>query len=566
MDWIVSFLQKNPLIPLFLTLGLGFWLGKVKIKSFALGSVAATLVVGVVIGQMKIMVPDILKNVFFLFFLFSIGYSVGPQFFRVFKGGPGLRMALFSVVMALVCAGMVIGASALMGYSTGIAAGLFAGSQTVSASLGLLSDTVREMPLDDDTRAKILMLIPACYAVTYVFGTIGTSWFLSTVGPRLMGGIDKVKAEVARIEQSMDSRAVVASPGIIPAMRPVVFRAYCVGRGYFDMQHTVADIEAHYAENDVRVAVERLSSAGATVVPSPETVVKPGDIVVLGGRSADMAGLAPAPGEEIYDDAILNFGAERTPVTIASRDVDGITLGELRTKPFMERVLVSSVTRNGLGVPVRSGLELHAGDVVTLVGWPRDVASASASIGYADKDSDSTDMVFVGLGIAAGCVLGALTIHVNGIPLALGTSVGALVSGLTLGWLRTRKPSFGHIPSSALWIFNNLGINMFIAVLGLSAGAALSHGIREAGLWIVLVGAILTILSTLAGVLVGRRLFRFNMPETLGCVAGARCCVAAIGAVQNSLGSDVPNLGYTVTYAVANVTLVFAGLAVLFII
>ncbi|MDE7471552.1 MAG: aspartate-alanine antiporter, partial [Paramuribaculum sp.] len=135
----------------------------------------------------------------------------------------------------------------------------------------------------------------------------------------------------------------------------------------------------------------------------------------------------------------------------------------------------------------------------------------------------------------------------------------------SLGWLRARKPSFGHIPSSVVWLFNNLGVNMFIAVLGLTAGGALMNGLHEAGPMIIAVGALLTILSVVINVVIARTIFRFNRPETLGCVAGARCCVAAIGAVQDTLQSDVPNLGYTVTYAVANVALVFSSLAVLFL-
>ena len=97
MEWILTFFQTHPLIPVFLTLGLGFWLGRLRFKGFSLGSIAATLIVGVIIGQVDVDVPDLVKNVFFLFFLFATGYSVGPQFVRAMKG-PGLREAAFAVV------------------------------------------------------------------------------------------------------------------------------------------------------------------------------------------------------------------------------------------------------------------------------------------------------------------------------------------------------------------------------------------------------------------------------------------------------------------------------------
>lgn len=571
MDWlltsfqfVIGFFQKNPVIPVFLTLGLGFWLGKLKIGTFSLGAVAATLIVGVIIGQMKIPIPDILKTVFFLLFLFSIGYSVGPQFFKAMKGS-GLKMAGFAIIEALLCAGLVILTAHLMGYGNAVAAGLFAGSQTVSASLGLLGDTVREMPLSDSSRENMLLIIPACYAVTYVFGTVGSAWFLASIGPKMLGGLEKVKEDVSRIEQEMDSKDAQTAPSIMPASRPVMFRAYLVENDFFDSPRTVREIEQRFLGNGERIMVERAKVGGEIVAPSDDLVIRKGDHIVLGGRRDAMVNLTDAPGPEISDPELLNFGAERTPVTVASGKADGMTLGKLRQLPCMERVIVASLKRSGLSIPVKNGIELHAGDVITLVGWPSDVAAAAAAIGYADRETDTTDMVFVGLGIAAGCVLGALSVRINGIPMALGTSVGALIAGLVLGWLRARKPSFGHIPSSVLWLFNNLGVNMFIAVLGITAGGALLHGLREAGFTIIIVGAVLTILSLAISILIARKLFHFSTPETLGCVAGGRCGVAAIGAIQQALQSDVPNLGYTVTYAVANIALVFSSLLVLFL-
>ena len=565
MSEIITFFRQHPLIPIFLTLGLGFWLGKVKIKGFALVSVAATLIVGVIIGQMKIAVPDILKNVFFLFFLFSVGYGVGPQFFRSMRG-PGLKMAAFSVVGAMVCAGIVIAASYLMGYDTAIATGLFAGSQTVSACLGMVSDTVKELPMDDNARASMLALIPACYAVTYIFGTVGSAWFLSTIAPKMMGGMDKVKEDVARIEQLMDKGNEITDPGIIPARRPVIFRAFKAESDFFDTPRSASEIHDYYQKAGVRLLVERARINGKVMNPSKYNLISKGDEVVLGGRAEVLVALKDAPGKEVYDPELLNFGAEKTPVTISSKGkADGITLEKLRSFPEMERVIVSSIKRTGMTIPVLAQTELHAGDILTLVGWPQDVAVAASVIGYADPASDSTDMVFVGLGIALGCIIGALSIKINGIPMSLGMSVGALISGLSLGWLRTRRPIFGHIPSSVLWIFNNLGVNMFIAILGLVAGGALIQGLKTAGPLILLVGALLTIIGLIINIFIARKLFRFSTPVTLGCVAGARLSVASIGAIQNVLQSDVPNLGYTVTYAVANIALVFSSLLVLFL-
>ena len=562
---MISFLQSHPLIPLFLTLGLGFWLGEIRFGSFSLGSVAATLIVGVIIGQLDITIPDMVKTVFFLFFLFSVGYGVGPQFFRAFKGN-GVKIVAFAAVAALVSAGVVVLAAELLGYSKGVAAGLFAGSQNASASLGLMTDTLKEMPMEDSVRAHILKLIPACYAATYVLGTVFTAWFLSSIAPKMIGGLKKVQADVADIEQKLEGSDTPLGPGMIPARRPVVYRAYDVTDPFFDTPRSPTEIREHYKDMNVRVVFVRARINGIIKDPSPDLRIAHGDHIVLGGRSEEMSALPSPPGPEVADHELLHFGAERTPVTIASKDVDGMTLGQLRSQEYMDRIAVSSLKRNGLSLPVKNNTQLCGGDVITLVGWPCDVAAAADKIGYADRDTNITDMVFVGLGIAVGCIVGALSIKINGIPMALGVSVGALFSGLVLGWLRSKRPSFGHIPSSALWIMNNLGVNMFISVLGLSAGSSLMAGLHEAGIAIVGIGLLLTFLSIVISVFIAHRIFRFSTPEVLGCVAGARCSVASIGAIQNALGSDVPNLSFTITYAVANITLVFSSLIVLFLI
>ena len=210
---MLQFLQAHPLIPLFLTLGLGFWLGKIRFGSFSLGSVAATLIAGVVIGQADIEIPDMVKTVFFLFFLFSVGYGVGPQFFRAFKGN-GVKIVAFSAVAALVSAGVVVLAAEIFGYSKGVACGLFAGSQNASASLGLMTDTVKSLPIKTVERDHILKLIPACYAATYVLGTVFTAWFLSAMAPKMIGGMKKVQADVADLEQELGGNGTQLAPGM----------------------------------------------------------------------------------------------------------------------------------------------------------------------------------------------------------------------------------------------------------------------------------------------------------------------------------------------------------------
>ncbi|MDE5843447.1 MAG: aspartate-alanine antiporter [Muribaculaceae bacterium] len=564
MDSFITLLRDHPIIPLFFTLGAGFWLGHLKYKSFSLGAVAATLLVGVLVGQLGIKIPEMVKSIFFMLFLFSIGYSVGPLFFRSFRGS-GLKQLLFALTGALVSAGTVLAAAKIMGYDMGIAGGLFAGSQTASASLGVMGETLRGMDLPDADREATISMITACYAVTYIFGTIGTAWFLSNVGPWLLGGINKVLAETAAIENELDDGIYEPSPGFINARRPISFRAFTADGEYFNEPKTVREIDDFFAERGLRVFVERLRINGEICEPEEDLIVSKGDTIVLSARREVMVNDVIALGQEVVDPELLNFGVEKLDVTISKCGTNGITFGELRFKPYMKGVIVAAVKRTGMNLPGKNKLRLQRGDILTLVGQPAQVAHAAEKIGYADRERNETDMVLLGFGVAIGCLIGVLAFHIHGVPVSLSTSGGALIAGLVFGWLRERRPTFGQIPKSVVWLLDNMGLNMFIAVVGINAGTTFLAGLHQAGWGLFFVGILCTVAALTINIFIARKLFRFSSPETLGCVAGARCGVASIGAIQDTLNSNVPMIGYTVTYAAANIILVFSSLIVFFL-
>ena len=183
-------------------------------------------------------------------------------------------------------------------------------------------------------------------------------------------------------------------------------------------------------------------------------------------------------------------------------------------------------------------------------------------MGYIDRPTNQTDMIFVGLGILLGGLFGALAIHLGGVPISLSTSGGALIAGLLFGWLRSKHPTFGGIPEPSLWVLNNVGLNMFIAVVGIAAGPSFVAGFKDVGFSLFIVGALATAIPLLAGLLMARYLFKFHPALSLGCTAGARTTTAALGAIQDAVESDTPALGYTVTYAVGNTLLIIWGVVI----
>ncbi|MDE5871959.1 MAG: aspartate-alanine antiporter, partial [Muribaculaceae bacterium] len=329
IDYIVNLLRENPTIPLFLTLGIGFWLGGLKFKGFSLGPVTATLLVGVLIGQLDIPIAEPLKTVSFLLFLFAIGYRVGPQFFRGLKGD-GVKQMLFAVVECVICIAVCIVAARLMGYNTGTAIGLFAGSQTISASIGVGSDIISSMKIDPEIKKSLMGMIPSAYAVTYIFGTIGAAWIVANFGPKLCGGLDKTKRQIAEIEAEMEEGEFSAQPGLIVANRPVSFRAYRAESSFFKRPRTVSEIEEALAGLGHRLFVERLRVGGEVVDVEPDVKVRRGDVIVIGGRRETVVNEAGIIGQEVVDHDLLNFEAENLPVTVSKNGAAGMTFGALR--------------------------------------------------------------------------------------------------------------------------------------------------------------------------------------------------------------------------------------------
>lgn len=557
IDWFVDTLRSNPAIAIFLTLGIGFWVGRLKYKTFSLGTVTSVLLVGVLVGQLDIPIPGPLKSVFFLLFLFAIGYSVGPEFFRAMRGS-GIKQVIFAVVMCVICFLVTWGTCMLFGYNLGESLGVFAGAQTISAVIGVGQDTISHSAMSAADKESMTNIIPVCYAVTYIFGTIGSAWILAIVGPAMLGGLKKVKAKTAELAAQMNQSSVTDDPAFINAMRPVVYRAYRTDGEFFSQPRTVGEIEDNITKLGRRAFVDRVRINGNVIDNiTPDLKVSKGDEIVLSGRREFIVQDESWIGQEVADYQLLSFPVEKVPVMISKKELDGCTIDKLRAMPWMRGVLIDKIT-NGAGtpIPVLAQTQVHRGDIITLQASEVEVKTCVSHLGYVDKPTTQTDMVFVGLGIFIGALIGAITLHLGGIPVSLSTSGGALIAGLVFGWLRSKHPTFGRIPSSSLWILNNLGLNMFIAVIGITAGPTFIQGITQVGWMLFVAGIIATAVPLLIGIWMGDKIFHFHPAVNLGCVAGSRVTTASLGAIQDSLNSTIPAMGYTITYAIGNTMLI----------
>ena len=560
IDWFVDTLRSYPEIAIFLSLALGYYVGSFTYKGLGLGAVTATLIAAVIIGQLGITIAGPLKPTFFLMFLFAIGYGVGPQFVRGIAQD-GIPQALFAVVVCVFCLLAAYIGTKLAGYDVGSAAGLYAGSQTISASMGLATDAINRLGLSPEETKKLLDAMPVAYAVTYIFGTIGSAIVLALLGPALLG-ID-LEAACKRYEEERGGKKEQGGAGTAWYQREL--RAFRVREGARIVGKTAQEAEALIP--DQRVFVQRLRRGGQIMDATADTVIQAGDVVAVAGRREVLVNMIGAAAEEVDDRALLVVPVEGVDVYVTSQAVDGKTLAELATSPGVRGVFLRKITRGATAtdIPILPNTQLQRGDIVTLVGRTQDITAATKLLGYSDRATDVADVAFIGAAIAIGALLGAMVYKIGSVPLTLSTSGGVLIAGLFFGWLRSVRPIFGRIPSPTVWFMNSVGLNVFIAVVGISSGPGFVSGLQQLGFSLFLWGVFVTTLPLILAMYVGKYLFRFDDAILLGCCSGARTTTASLGMINDRAKSWIPGLGYSVPYAVGCTLLTTWGMVLVMV-
>ncbi len=552
MKWIFDTLRNAPELAIFLTLAAGFAVGQLKIRNFSLGTVTGTLLVGVVVGQLGIDISATVKSTFFLLFLFAIGYNVGPQFVRGLRKD-GLPQILFAAVVCVLILLTTWGAAMIAGFDAGNAAGLLSGANTISAVIGVATNTITQT----GGTQEMLNEIPVAYAVTYIFGTAGTAWFLASLGPKILGG--DIVAQSREYEAEHGGAISDEDPNMEEAYEGATFRVFEIAR-----KHTVAELEHTIMGKGERpVFIERIRTADGIIAdPKLSDKLMPGDRVVVNGPIEAILSDEELVGKEVVDLELLDFRVEVLKVHVNNIAPTRHTLGELRRIRDRHGVSIRRIMRSDAEVPLLRNVKMERGDVVEIEGRKADVERFAKYLGYAERPTKATDLLYVALGIFLGGLFGSLTLHVGNVPLSLSSSGGALIMGIVFGWLRSVKPRFGYVPEQAVWLMNNLGLSVFIAVVGIVAGPSFVAGLKTSGVSLFIAGIFVSVLPMLFGLLIGKYIFKFHPAINLGANAGARTTTAALGAITQAARSQVPALAYTVTYAVGSTMLTIWGVVI----
>jgi putative transport protein len=545
-----ALLAERPELAIFGALVLGYALGAIKLGPFKLGGVAGTLLVALAIGQLGVHIDPSLQRFMFTLFIYALGFSVAPQFFASIDRTTW-SWSLLVVIEVVLIVVVAFAATWFFKLDVGTASGLLAGSATESAMVGTASEAIGRLGLSAATAKGLEDNVATAYALSYIFSLVTIVLFASQIAPKLL-----------RIDLRKEARAALArlggtdvnlDPDQHAAFPLLISRGFCVTAG---AGKTVSAMEL-----DGDATIEGVVRAGQTLNVTAARTLANGDEIAIAGQRSALADAVRLVGPEMGDPTGVTFTIETRDVVLTHRAAFGSTvaqLGALLRNANCRGVYLSEIRRMERALPPLPGAKLRVGDVLRLFGRPDDVARASRLLGEAEIPSDMTDFVFLGGGLLVGILLGMVTVPVAGASLSLG-SAGALLSGLAFGWLRSRRPTFGRFPSPASQILKDLGLAVFIASVGLTSASGVLSLLETRGWELPIAAVLISLIPTLVSVYVGRYVLHMEPAILCGAVAGQQASTPAINATEAVAGNTVPVIGYTVTYAIANVLLPLLG-------
>lgn len=555
MEWLGHLFEKYPEMAVYLAIGLGYIIGGLKFRGAGIGAVTGSLLAGILVGNFfHVPVSDAAKSILFLLFLFGIGYSVGPSFFRSMKGS-GWKWGVLGVFIPLVGLMTAYAVARFLKLDLGFAAGLLSGSLTESPAIGTASEAIRALSMDDAQKQTLISHIAVADAVCYIFGTAGLIWFCSSLGPKLLG--INLKEESKKIESDLGIKRTRL--GVAPAWQPIAIRAYRIPIGAAIVGKTVD--QAERGVQGARIFAERIRRNGEVFQPAPATVLEAGDSVALLGRTESLVTLVGSAAPEIADAELLDIPVASFDIYVTDKRLVGKTLEEIaQTIDQIRGIFLRGILRNSKSIPVGLKTVVERGDIVQVTGPEAVVENFAKIAGRILSPVQESDLAVLGIAIFCGVLVGAvITIPVGSLRINLGTSVGTLLAGLLVGWFRSLVPWFGGIPDGAILFMRSMGLAGFVAMIGLKAGPVFIAALKDVGYMLLLGGVVVTLVPLVTGLFFGRYVLKLNPVLLLGGLAGAQTMTAGLAAVQEKADSTVAVLGYSGTVAFGHILLTTCG-------
>jgi putative transport protein len=547
---ILSFIQSHPVVNLFLILGAGVVVGKIKIGNIDIGSVTGVLFIGLIAGHFGFPVPTAALNMGFILFIYCVGVQAGPRFWGTFKQDGG-RYLILALVTACSAVFLALTFSRAFDLEQGYAPGLLAGALSSTPTLVAAKDTLAQglKIAQGLTPEDVLANLSASYAITYVFGMAGLIIFIASVPKIFRIDLQEESQKLAEVSWIRSSR--VPDDAIQVTETPTV-RVYRV-----ENEETL-NRELDDREYGLNADVSRIKRDGEVFTPDYPPEFQLDDLVALVGTQSAHDHALEIFGPEIFDQELLERSIETRSIVLSRKACEGKTIAEMNFT-VEDHCMLLRLTRAGMDLPRRPDMQIRRGDILVFSGTKYHLQALAGRIGFAENRWQETDMVTFAFGIALGLLIGIPSFTISGTSIGLGSAGGVLVSGLIFGMLHSRNILVGNLPAAARNILMELGLLLFIVGVAVNAGTTIVETFLGVGAKLVLLGSVVTVVPVLVCFLTGRYLLKMNAVLLMGAVTGSMTSSGALQQINTSAQSTLPTLGYVGAYAFANVLLTIAG-------
>jgi putative transport protein len=553
-DWFAA----NPYILLFFVVGGAVAVGKITVKGYGLGMVAAAIVVGAGLSAWastygtKLALDNFAKSLFYYLFMYGVGLRVGPSFINSLKGD-GLKftfLAVFCSILGLLGAVLF---TRWWSLPDGAAGGILAGAMTMSAAIGSAEEAIKQGAFklaDGQTAETVSGMIALSYGLTYIWGTVGIILICKYL-PRWWG-LD-AKAAAKKYEDEHGVRNV--DDAGLTGYRPLSLRAYRLTNN-----ETAGQTVRQFLSKHPEYKIVNVGRGDQNVGAADDLKLQKGDVIALGGRIEALTSNMGLIGPEVPDAKVLNVPIDQAEILVTNKEMVGKELKELRNTPLAGTIALHHIERAGETIPMGLNTKLERFDVLFVGGVKSSIDKAAELLGKVARPSTSTDLFTLAMGMILGFLIGAITFPLAGSNVGLGNAGGLLVSGVIVSSIVSRVRFFGSTPNAARNILEDLGLVVFIAIVGINAGAGLISQLTGAvAAKIFIAGFIVTTIPPILVWAIGYHWMKINPAVLMGGVAGARSHSGPAREAAKEIGSSVPWIGFPVGYAVSGVLLTVFG-------
>ena len=531
-------LVQNPLLILFVIIGLGYLAGSINFFGFRLG-VAAVLFVGMVFGALdhRLNLPENIYIIGVVLFVYAIGLQSGHGFFASFQTR-GLRFSIIAFIILTAGAACAVGIHKILGLSGPSTAGLFCGAITSTPALAAAVDTAKNLSANLSPEARSLNVSSpvVIYGLTYPFGVFGVivSLFLWSKFSKNVPEKGATEAcEEADAEVILSRTFIVTNPAII-------------GK-------TVAEILAPIKNSGF--VLSRIKRADKIDIVTSDTVLQPGDLVVAAGNGEAMKRAQLIFGESAPEHLVPKQGGIiYRRIFVSNKAVAGKSIRELNLSRELNAI-VTRLRRGDVDILPKPDTVLEMGDRIRVITRQDNMDRVTRYFGDSLKSISETDYLSLSLGIVLGVFLGMIPVPIShNLVFKLGFAGGPLITGLILGRLGRTGPIIWEIPFSANLVLRQVGLVFFLAAIGTKAGDGFSATFQVGGWRLIVAGAILTLFSTNLTILIGRQYLKLPMAAVMGIVSGIQTQSACLAFANQQTESDLPNIWYATVFPASMVS------------